>query len=166
MHPDEIAFGRDRLGARLRLRERFPVKDDGGAKRLGRLHLHERGRHRHDDGRRNGKPPGMIGHRLGVVAGGHGDHAAAAFALAERGELHARAALLEGVGDLQILVFDENLGAGQGGERRRRECGRAQHMPGDHAPRRLDIGERHDRRASRFIVHNHLRARTGRRQYA
>ena len=100
----------------------------------------------------------MIGHCLGVVAGGHGDHAAAAFAVAERGKLHTRAALLEGVGDLEILVFDENLGAGQGGERRRRECGRAQHMPGDHAPRRLDIGERHDRRASRFIAHSHLPA--------
>ena len=33
------------------------------------------------------EPRGVIGHRLGVIAGRHGDDAAAALGLAERGEL-------------------------------------------------------------------------------
>jgi len=35
----------------------------------------------------------------------------------ERRQLVERAALLEGIGDLQILVFDVNLRSGQSGER-------------------------------------------------
>ena len=146
MHPDEIAFGRDRLGARLRLRERLAVEHDCGAERLGRLHLHERRRHRHDDGRRYRQPARVIGHRLGMVAGRHGDHAAAALVGAERRKLYAGATLLERVGDLQILVFDKNLGPGERRQRRRREQRRAQHMTGDRAPGSLDVGERHHRR--------------------
>ena len=63
----------------------------------------------------------MIGHRLRVIAGRHGDDAAAAFVCGERGKLDAGAALLERVGDLQILVFDEYLGAGERRQRRRRQ---------------------------------------------
>ena len=61
----------------------------------------------------------------------------------QRGKLHAGAAFLERVGDLQILVLHEHVGAGQRRERRRRQFRRAQHMTGDRAPRGLDIGERH-----------------------
>ena len=70
----------------------------------------------------------MIGHRLGVIAGRHGDHAAAALVGGQRRKLDAGAALLERVGDLQILVFDENVGAGQRRQRRRRQQRRAQHV--------------------------------------
>ena len=52
----------------------------------------------------------------------------------ERGKLHAGAALLERVGDLQILVFDVDLGAGQRRQRRRRQYRRPQHMARDRAP--------------------------------
>ena len=81
--------------------------------RLGRRHLHERRRHRHHDGRRNAKAGRVIGDRLGMVAGRHGDDAARPFGCRQRGQLGARAALLERVGDLEILVFDEDLGAGE-----------------------------------------------------
>jgi len=67
--PDQIALGRDRLGAHLRFGDGLAVEDDGGAERFGRLDLHERGRHRHDDGRRNAEAAGMIGDRLRVIAG-------------------------------------------------------------------------------------------------
>ena len=69
----------------------------------------------------------MVGHRLRTVAGRHRDDAAPALVGRERGELVARAALLERVGDLQVLVFDEDLGAGQRGQPRRRQHRRAQH---------------------------------------
>ena len=88
----------------------------------------------------------MIGHRLGVIAGRHGDHAAAALVGGECGELHAGAAFLERVGDLQILVFHEHVGAGQRRQRRRRQYRRAQHMARDRAPGSLDIGKRHHAR--------------------
>ena len=75
------------------------------------------------------KPRRVIGHRLGVVAGRHGDDAAVALGLAERGQLVQRAAVLERIGDLQVLVFDVDLGAGQ-----RRQPGRRQHGVRSTAP--------------------------------
>ena len=84
----------------------------------------------------------MIGDRLRMVAGRHGDHAALPLVGRKRGELDARAALLERVGDLQILVFDENLRAGERGQLRRRQHRRGQHVAGDDPPRRLDVGKR------------------------
>ena len=142
MHPDELPLGRDRLGAHLRIGDGLAVEHDRRAVRLGRRDLHERRRHRHHDGRRNFQPLRVIGDRLGVVAGRHRDHAARALGGAQRRELRERAALLERVGDLQVLVFDEHLRAGQRGEFRRRQHRRAQHLGADGAPRRLDIGER------------------------
>ena len=109
MHPDQIALGGDRLGPCLRFHKRLAVQHDHRAQRLGGFDFHERRRLRHDDGRRYGKAAGVIGDRLGVVAGGHCDDAAAALFGAERGKLDAGAALLERVGDLQILVLDEDL---------------------------------------------------------
>ena len=94
------------FAALLGLRHRLAVEHHLGAMRARRRHLHERRRHRHDDGGRNAEPGGMIGHRLGMVAGRHGDDAAFALGLAERRELDERAALLERIGDLQVLVFD------------------------------------------------------------
>ncbi len=84
---------------------------------------------------------GMIGDRLRVVAGRHRDDAAAALVVAKRRELDAGAALLERIGDLQILVFDIDVGARERGQRRRRQQRRAQHVTGDGAPGGLDIGE-------------------------
>ena len=73
----------------------------------------------------------VIGDRLRVVAGRHGDDAARALGRRQRGELVERAALLERIGDLQVLVFDEDLGAGERRKLRRRQHRRAQHMAGD-----------------------------------
>ena len=141
MHPDELAFRCDRLGAHLRVRHRLAVQHHRCAIGFGRRDLHERRRHRHHDGRRNVQPLRMIGDRLRVIAGRHGNHAARAFGLAQRGQLGERAALLERVGDLQVLVFDPHLRAGERGELRRGQHRRAQHLAGDDAPRGLDVGQ-------------------------
>ena len=143
VNPGETALTCDRLGADLRVGDALAVEHDFGAMRLRRLDLHEWRRHRHHDGGRNPQARGMIGNGLGVVAGRHGDHAAGALDVPERGELVERAALLERVGDLKVLVFDEHLGAGQRGELRRRQHRRAQHLAGDGAARGLDVGDRH-----------------------
>jgi hypothetical protein len=78
MDPDQVLLLSDFLGAQLRLRQRLSAEYNAGAMRLGRLHLHERRRDRHDDGGGNAQAPSMIGHRLGMVAGRHRDHPAAA----------------------------------------------------------------------------------------
>jgi len=61
----------------------------------------------------------------------------------KRRQLDARAALLERVGDLKILVFDGDFGTGQRRERRRRQKRRAQHVSGDGAAGGLDVGKCH-----------------------
>ena len=141
MHPDQAALARFGLGARLRLADGLAVEQHLGAIRLGRRHLHERRRHRHHDGRGDAETRRMVGDRLGVVAGRHGDDAARALGRRQRGELGAGAALLERVGDLEIFVFDEHLGAGQRRQPRRRQHRRAQHMAGDDAPGGFDVGK-------------------------
>ncbi len=85
----------------------------------------------------------MVGDRLGMIAGRHGDHAAPAFVLAESGELDEGAAILERIGDLQVLVFDVDLGAGEGGKLRRGQHRGAQDRSRELPPRRLDIGKLH-----------------------
>jgi hypothetical protein len=42
----------------------------------------------------------MVGDRLGVIACGHRNHAAAALVLIQRGKLHAGSPLLERIGDV------------------------------------------------------------------
>ena len=142
MHPGQIALVRHGFGARLRLRDAFTVQHDLGAVGLGRRHLHERRRHRHHHARRNPQARSVIRHRLGMIAGRHGDHAALAFGFVQRRKLAARAALLERVGDLEILVFDVDLGAGQRRQFRRRQHRRGQHVSGDDAASRFDVGQR------------------------
>ena len=137
---DEAVIRNEFFDTRLGFADRFPVQDDGGAVRARRRHLHEGRRHRHDDGRRDFQPRGVIGDRLGVVAGRHGDDAALAFGLAQRSKFVERAAVLERISDLQVFVFDVDLGAGKGGKLGRRQHGRAQHHALDHAAGRFDIG--------------------------
>ena len=141
MHPDQAALARLGFGARLRLADGLAVEQHLRAMRLGRRHLHERRRHRHHDGRGDPQARRVVGDRLGVVAGRHGDDAARPLGRRQRGELGARAALLERVGDLEIFVFDEDLGAGQRRQPRRRQHRRAQHVAGDDAPRGFDVGK-------------------------
>jgi len=61
----------------------------------------------------------MIGDRLRMIAGGHRNDPTLARPLVERGELVDGAALLERVGDLEVFVFDLDLGS-----RQRRKFGR------------------------------------------
>jgi uncharacterized RDD family membrane protein YckC len=136
----EAARVRQGLGAHLRLRHALALEHDLGAMCPGGLDLHERGGHRHDDGGGNRQSRGVVGDRLGMVAGGHRDHAARARRRVERGELVERAAILERVGDLQIFVLHVDLGAGQRRELRRGQHRRAQHLARDGAARRLDVG--------------------------
>ena len=78
MHPDQPALARLGLGARLRFADGLAIEQHLRAVRLGRRDLHERRRHRHHDGRRDAERCRVIGHRLGMVAGRHGDDAARA----------------------------------------------------------------------------------------
>ena len=139
MDEGEAALGGERLRAHLRLRHALALEHDLGAVRPRRLDLHERRGHRHHDGGRDAQPRGVVGDRLGVVAGGHGDHAPRPRGGVERGELVERAAVLERVGDLEILVFHMDVGAGQRRELGGRQHRRAQHLARDRAARRLDV---------------------------
>ena len=113
MHLRKPALACQLFDARLRLADRFAVQHHLGAMRARRRHLHDGRGHRHDDGGRDVQPRRVIGDRLGMVAGRHGDDAARLLGCAERSELHQRAAVLERIGDLQVLVFDVDLGAGE-----------------------------------------------------
>ncbi len=142
MHPGQAALARDPSRRAAAPRDGLAVEHDLGAVGPGRRDLHERRRHRHHHGRRNAERCGVIGDRLGVVAGRHRDHAARALGGRQRGKLGARAALLERVGDLQVLVFDQHLGAGQRRQLGRRQHRGAQHMPGDDLPCGFNVCER------------------------
>jgi hypothetical protein len=119
MNEHALPFGNNGVDAVLAFGQCFALQNDLGAKGLGRLDLHERRRDWHHDGGRNTEAARVIGDSLGMVAGRHRDDAAAPFVLAESGEFHERAAVLERIGHLQVLVLDENLGAGEARELRR-----------------------------------------------
>ena len=140
MNPGEAALVRQRLGFRLRLDQRLAFEHDRGPVLLRRFDLHGRRGHRHDDGGGNVEPRRVVGDRLGVVAGGHGDDAGASFLGRERGQLVERAALLERVGDLEILVFDVDVGPGERRKPRRRQHRRAQDLAGNGAAGGFDVG--------------------------
>ena len=137
----EAALPCDRLGPHLRLRNRFAVEHHLGAVGLCRLDLHERGRYRHHDRDRNAQPPGVVGDRLRMIAGRHRNDAAGALGWRERSELVEGAALLERIGDLEVLIFDEDLRAGQRRQFGRRQHRRTQDVARNDTPRRLDIRE-------------------------
>ena len=92
---DEPALLGDFHGAGLRLVQTSTREDDFGAEGLGIGHLHEGRVLWHDDGCGDAQAACVISDGLGVVAGRHGDHAPACRAVAERGELHQRAASLK-----------------------------------------------------------------------
>ena len=101
---------------RKRRRTSSPCSTTVGAVALGLRHLHRRRRLRHDDGRRNAEPLGMIGDRLRVIAGRRRDHAARALLRRQLQQFVERAALLVGGGELQILELQPDLGADDFGQ--------------------------------------------------
>ncbi len=131
----------DLLRPRLRLAQGLAGQHHLGAERLGVGDLEEGGVLGHDDSGGNAEPRRVIGDGLGVIAGRHGDHAAARLLGAERGELHQRAAVLERVGELQILELEIDLGPGQRRELRRGNRRGADHMVAKRRLRRLDFSE-------------------------
>ncbi len=116
------------------------LHDDIGAKALGFLHLHERRADRHDDGRRNAQPLGVIGQALGVVAGRRGKDAAGAFAGIEQQELVQRSAFLERRGELLVFRLDPQIGAGHRRQALRKGARRSHDVAVQSAGGGLDIG--------------------------
>jgi hypothetical protein len=75
MYPDQAPLPRFGRGTGLRLADALAFEHDAGTVRPGRCDLHERRLLRHDDGRRYPEQRRVIGHRLGMIAGRHSDHA-------------------------------------------------------------------------------------------
>jgi hypothetical protein len=96
---------------------------------------------RHDDGGADIAEPRMPRHRLCVIAGGHRDHTALAFGVAEQCQPIGRATLLERTGDLQILELQHHIGAGCARYRFAGERRRSQHAADDALGRRRHVGE-------------------------
>ena len=136
---DEPALLGDFHGAGLRLVQTSTRQDDFGAEGLGIGDFHEGRVLWHHDGGGDAQAACVIGDGLGVVAGRHGDHAPARLAVAERGELHERTTILEGIGELEALAFDVDLGAGQLRQLRGRDGRRADDLALEHLSRRLDL---------------------------
>ena len=75
---NRAGLGDQLLHLALRLGEGLALEHDMRAESPGRRDLHEGARPRHDDRRRDAEALGVIGDRLGVIAGRHGDDAARA----------------------------------------------------------------------------------------
>ena len=77
-----------------------PVKVDFGAILAGGGHLGEWRGERHDDGGANPQPRGMVGHTLGMIAGGRADDAVPTLIVRQLQQLVQGPALFEGAGHL------------------------------------------------------------------
>ena len=99
-------------GAVARFVEGFAVQHHLGVEAAGALHLHHGRIHGHHDHGPQAQALCVVGHALGVVAGGRGDHTADRLArLDQRGQLVERAALLERGRELQVFELQEDLRA-------------------------------------------------------
>ena len=94
-------------------------KNDLGAVRAGTRHFRKRRLGRHHDHRGNAHLAGVIGHRLGMVAGRHGDDAALPRFIGQRLHRDKGAAGLEGRGVLQVFKLQLDLAAERCREHRR-----------------------------------------------
>ena len=92
------------------------MEDDPGAELLGVGDLEVRSVLRHHDGRVDAEPPCVMGNRLGVIAGRHGNHTGPAFGFGQRLEADQRAALLERAGELKHFELEIQLRAGDVGK--------------------------------------------------
>jgi hypothetical protein len=141
VNESQIALGRDLVREHGSILDRIALEHDLGAKLGGLLDLHERSQARHHDGRRDSQPRGVAGHALGVIAGRHGDHAAAPLVLAEARELDASAALLERRATLKRLELQRDVAAQEPGQVLRRQARREHHLTLELAGGGLHVGE-------------------------
>ncbi len=88
------------------------VQDHLRAEAPGSGHLDQRRHQGHHDLGPNAALGGMVSHRLRVVPGAGGDHAAALFLFAQCQDLVQRAAFLKRPGTLQIVQLEKHLLAG------------------------------------------------------
>ncbi len=137
---EQPALGLDDMGVGDGVVEAFAVEDDRRAVALGLAHLHVGGEARHDDGRRDAEPPGVIGETLRVVAGARGDHAARALGGVEAEQLVERAAFLVGGGELEVLELQPDLGPGHLRQRPAVQARRPHDGPGNRVARGKDVG--------------------------
>ena len=69
MDQNKIALFDQRFHMRLGFRNCLTLQHHLSTVSAGRVHLHERCCHRHDNGGRDAKTAGMVGHSLGMIAG-------------------------------------------------------------------------------------------------
>ncbi len=140
MNVEALRLFAEILGAGRGLVVTRPLDDHIGTEALGLLDFHERRADRHDDGRWNAQPLGMIGQALGVIAGRRREDAAGAFAVTQQQQLVERAALLEGRGELLVFRLDPQIGAGHRRQALRKGAGRSDDVTVQSVGGGLDIG--------------------------
>ena len=94
-------------------------KNDLGAVRAGARYFRKRRLRRHHDHCGNAHLAGVIGHRLGMVSGRHGDDSALPRFIGQRLHRDKGAAGLEGRGVLEVFKLQLDLAAERGREHRR-----------------------------------------------
>ena len=119
MDESEAMLGGQGVGVVAGFAQGLALEYHLGAVVHGMAHLDVRRRRRHDDGRGDPQPVGMVSDALGVVARRHGDDARPLFRLIETEQGVERTPFLERGGELMVLELDEDLGAGKPGEGQR-----------------------------------------------
>jgi hypothetical protein len=122
--------------------ERRPVQDDLRAERARPRYLDERRDDRHDDGRRNVQATRVVGERLGVVAGTHGDDPAGTFLGSGDHQPVEGATLLERARAMHALELEVHTRLGHIRERERFGARRLLHAAADALPRLPDPVQR------------------------
>ncbi len=141
----QAALGGDLPGPLAGLADAVAVQDHLRPEGAGARHLHVRRVAGHHDNRRDAQLPGVVSHRLGVVAGGHGDHPASARLRAQGFQLDQGPAVLERAGKLQVLQLQADLGPGLLRQQAGPHTGGAHHPPAQQLGGVSDVLQRRHR---------------------
>ena len=141
MDEGHVLRGADAAGLFIGLVVVGSVKNDLGAEATGRGDLDQRRRERHHDEGANASRGRMIGDSLSMIAGAGGDDAQGSLLRSEQSDAVQCAALLERAGHLQVLELEEDLLAGECGERLRVRAGRVIDRAAQPLPRGRHVGE-------------------------
>ena len=141
MDEGEVAFGGQAMGIVGGVVHRVAFQQHPRAELGGLLDLNERGQLRHDDGRRDAEPRGVVGDALGVVAGGHRDHAARALLFRQARELDVGAAVLERRAVLEGLELERDVAPQQLREPLRAQARRTDDLARERLRRGFDVCE-------------------------